>query len=173
MLRLALAAIGATLGWWFGILLGMTLGGAIGFFASPLAGRVLGGLCAGLIGGAVEARANPSFRGARLRFAAASAIATAVVAVLLLDLQVLPAAVGATFGMSLGAAQATALGLSRRGSLVRVLASAAAWSIGFVVLRDAGAYAKLGVLAPGAVVLLVAAAGARSPLRARLARVAS
>jgi hypothetical protein len=158
MLRLALAAIGATLGWWIGILLGMTLGGAIGFFVSPLAGRILGGLFAGAVGGAVEARSNSGLRGMRLRFTGASSLATSLAAALLLDVQVLPWLVGGLFGVSLGAAQATAMRLPPRDALFRALTSSVSWSIGFLVLRDAGASAKLGVLAPGVAVLLLAVA---------------
>ena len=156
MLRLGLAALGATLGWWLGMLVGITLGGAFGFLASPLVGRALGGLLAGLIGGAIEARTIPALKGKRLRFAAASALATALSAMLLLDVQVLPWLVGGLFGTMLGAAQAQAAGLGRRDSIHRTLASAVAWSLGFMVLHAGGSLGKLGVLAPALAALLLA-----------------
>ena len=164
MLRLGLAALGATLGWWLGMLVGITLGGAFGFLTSPLVGRALGGLLAGLIGGALEARALPSMKGKRRRFAVASALSTALAAMLLLDVQVMPWLVGGLFGAALGAAQAQAVGLARRDVLLRALASSAAWSLGLVVLHAGGSFGKLGVLAPALAAVLVAS------LRADVAR---
>jgi hypothetical protein len=161
MRRLVLAAVGATLGWWLGILVGITLGGAIGFLASPIVGRALGGVLAGLIGGAIEARTLPSATGRRLGFTAASALATALAAVLLLDVQVMPWLVGGLFGAMLAGAQARALGLGRRDALLRTLTSTAAWSLGFVVLHAGGPSGKLGVLAPGLAAVLLALASAR------------
>jgi hypothetical protein len=166
MLRLGLAALGATLGWWLGMLVGITLGGAIGFLASPLVGRALGGLLAGLIGGAIEARTLRTMKGKRLRFAAASALATALAAMLLLDVQVLPWLVGGLFGTMLGAAQAQATGLGRRDSLLRTAFGAVAWSLGFVVLHAGGSFGKLGVLAPAIAALLLALASANKPVTA-------
>ncbi len=161
MRRLAVAVLGATLGWWLGILVGITLGGAIGFLASPLVGRALGGILAGLIGGAIEARTNQAMDGKRLRFAAASAAATALAAMLLLDVQTMPWLVGAAFGAALGAAQAQAVLLARRDVALRTLTSAVAWSLGFVVLHHGGTFGKLGVLAPGVAAILLAVASAR------------
>jgi hypothetical protein len=162
MLRLALAALGATLGWWLGILVGMSLGGAIGFLSGPLVGRALGGILAGLIGGSIEARALRSTEGRRLRFVVASALATALTAMLLLDVQVMPWLVGGAFGLVLGGAQAGALAVGRRDALLRALTSAVAWSLGFTVLHLGGSLGKLGVLAPGlATVLLSLASGGR------------
>jgi hypothetical protein len=161
MRRLALAAVGATLGWWLGILVGITLGGAVGFLASPLVGRALGGVLAGLIGGGIEARTLRTMDGKRFRFAAASAVATALAAILLLDVQVMPWLVGAGFGAALGAAQGQAVGLARRDVILRTLTSAAAWSLGFVVLHSGGTFGKLGVLAPGVAAILLAVASAR------------
>lgn len=161
MLRVALAALGATLGWWLGILVGITLGGAIGFLSSPLVGRALGGLLAGLIGGAIEARTLQSTQGKRLRFAAASGLATALAAMLLLDVQVMPWLVGGVFGAVLGAAQAQAARLARRDVLLRSLTSTAAWSLGFTVLHAGGTFGKLGVLAPGLAAILLALVSVR------------
>jgi hypothetical protein len=161
MPRLAIAALGATLGWWLGILVGMTLGGAIGFLSSPLVGRALGGILAGLIGGAIEARTVRSMAGRRLSFAVASALATSLSALLLLDVQVMPWLVGALFGATLGGAQAQAIGLGRQDSLLRTLTSTVAWSLGFIVLHVGGTFGRFGVLAPGLAVLLVALASAR------------
>lgn len=158
MLRVLLAALGATFGWWLGILAGSTMGGAVAWFASPLAGRLVGGLFAGLIGGAIEARSNVSMRGKRLRFTGATALVTAVVTLLLLDVQVLPWLVGGVFGAAIALAQAKALGLARRDAVLRALTSSAAWSLGFFVLHTGGAYGKLGVVAPGLAVLLLALA---------------
>lgn len=169
MVRLALTAVLATLGWWMGILLGATIGGVVGIFASPLAGRIVGGLLAGLLGGAVEGRALPAARGKRLRFGFASAIATAIMAVLLLDVQVLPWLVGGAFGATLALAQAGAIGLPLRSASLRTLASAAAWSLGFVALHAGGGFGKLGVLAPGLAVVLLALASRRASLDVRLA----
>jgi hypothetical protein len=87
MARIALTPLLATLGWWMGILLGSTIGGVVGIFASPIAGRIVGGLLAGLIRGAAEGRGMPSMRVKRLRFSFATAIACAILAVLLLDVQ--------------------------------------------------------------------------------------
>ena len=161
MRRLAVAALGATLGWWLGVLVGITLGGAVGFLASPLVGRALGGILAGLIGGAIEARTLRAMDGKRLRFAAASAAATALAAVLLLDVQSMPWLVGAVFGAALGAAQAQAVGLPRREVLLRTLTGSVAWSLGFVVLHSGGTFGKLGVLAPGVAAVLLAVASVR------------
>jgi hypothetical protein len=158
MRRIALTAIAATLGWWMSILVGLTVGGAIGFLASPLVGRAVGGLLAGILGGAVEARSMASMRGRRLRFAAASALATAITATLLIDVQVMPWLVGAAFGASIAIAQGFAVGLPRRDVVLRALTSSAAWSLGFVVLHGGGTYGKLGVVAPGLAVVLLALA---------------
>jgi hypothetical protein len=156
-LRLALTALLATLGWWLGILLGSTVGGLVGIFASPIAGRITGGLLAGLIGAAIEARATPSTRGKRLPFTGASAVTTALVTVLLLDVRVLPWLVGGTFGAALALAQAGALGLGcTRSTLLRTLTSTVAWSLGFVALHAGGGLGKVGVLAPGLAVVLLA-----------------
>jgi hypothetical protein len=124
---------------------------------------------AGLIGGAVEARALPVLRGKRLRFAVASAVATALATLALLDVQVLPWLVGGAFGAALGAAQSLSVRLGRAYTLLRTVTSAAAWSLGFVVLHEGGRFGKLGVLAPGiaAVLLHVAtlrACSRRSPV---------
>jgi hypothetical protein len=169
MLRLLLTAVLATLGWWLGILLGSTIGGVVGIFASPLAGRIVGGVLAGLVGGAVEGRALPSMRGKRLRFAFATAIATAIVTVLLLDVQVLPWLVGGVFGVAIALAQAGAVRLPARLAVLRGATSAAAWSLGFVLLHAGGTCGKLGVIAPGLAVVLLAVASvtmrARSDVR--------
>lgn len=161
MRRLAVAALGATLGWWLGVLVGITLGGAVGFLSSPLFGRALGGILAGLIGGAIEARTLPAMDGKRLRFAAASAAATALAALFLLDVQSMPWLVGAVFGAALGAAQAQAVGLARRDLFLRTLTGSVAWSLGFVVLHAGGTFGKLGVLAPGVAAILLAVARVR------------
>jgi hypothetical protein len=160
MARIALTALLATLGWWMGILLGSTIGGVVGIFASPIAGRIVGGLLAGLIGGAVEGRAMPSMRGKRLRFSFATAVASAILAVLLLDVQVLPWLVGGVFGAAIALAQAGAVRLPARASILRAATSAAAWSIGFVLLHAGGTCGKLGVVAPGLAVVLLAVASA-------------
>jgi hypothetical protein len=157
-LRLVLTALLATLGWWLGILFGSTVGGLVGIFASPIAGRITGGLLAGLIGAAIEARATPSMRGKRLQFSGASALTTALVTVVLLDVQALPWLVGGLFGAALALAQAAALGLPRRSTLLRTLTSTAAWSLGFVALHAGGGLGKVGVLAPGLAVILLALA---------------
>jgi hypothetical protein len=156
MLRLVLTALLATLGWWVGILLGSTIGGLVGIFSSPIAGRIVGGLLAGIIAGAVEARAMPSMRGKRLRFSFATAAATAILTVLLLDVQVLPWLVGGAFGAAIALAQGGAVRLPARQTLLRAATSAAAWSLGFVLLHAGGACGKLGVIAPGLAVLLLA-----------------
>lgn len=156
MKRGLLAAPFATLGWWMGILIGITLGGLIGFLVSPVVGRALGGLLAGVIGGAIEARSSASLRGMRLRFTGATALATALATVLLLGVESMPWLVGGVFGGAIAAAQAVAIGLARRAAISRVLTSAAAWSLGFAVLHHGGTYGKLGVLAPGLAVLLLA-----------------
>jgi len=161
MARIALTALLATLGWWMGILLGSTIGGVVGIFASPLAGRIVGGLLAGLIGGAVEGRATPALRGKRLRFSFATAFATATLAVLLLDVQVLPWLVGGVFGAATALAQTGAVRLPARASILRATTSAAAWSMGFVFLHAGGTCGKLGVVAPGLAVVLLALASAR------------
>ena len=160
MARIALTALLATLGWWMGILLGSTIGGVVGIFASPLAGRIVGGLLAGLIGGAVEGRATPALRGKRLRFSFATAFATATLAVLLLDVQVLPWLVGGVFGAATALAQTGAVRLPARASILRATTSAAAWSMGFVFLHAGGTCGKLGVVAPGLAVVLLALASA-------------
>lgn len=161
MARIALTALLATLGWWMGILLGSTIGGVVGIFASPLAGRIVGGLLAGLIGGAVEGRATPALRGKRLRFSFATAFATATLAVLLLDVQVLPWLVGGVFGAATALAQTGAVRLPARASILRTTTSAAAWSMGFVFLHAGGTCGKLGVVAPGLAVVLFALASAK------------
>lgn len=161
MARIALTALLATLGWWMGILLGSTIGGVVGIFASPLAGRIVGGLLAGLIGGAVEGRATPALRGKRLRFSFATAFATATLAVLLLDVQVLPWLVGGVFGAATALAQTGAVRLPARASILRATTSAAAWSMGFVFLHAGGTCGKLGVVAPGLAVVLFALASAK------------
>lgn len=159
MLRLLVTALGATFGWWIGILAGITIGAPIGFFVGPVAGRVVGGIVAGLIGGAIEARSNPAMRGKRLRFTGATALATAIASVLLLDGQVLPWLVGGAFGAAIGGAQAAAVSLPRREALLRAATSAAGWSLGFIVLHDGGAsYSKLGVLGPGLAAIILALA---------------
>ena len=161
MARIALTALLATLGWWMGILLGSTIGGVVGIFASPLAGRIVGGLLAGLIGGAVEGRATPALRGKRLRFSFATAFATATLAVLLLDVQVLPWLVGGVFGAATALAQTGAVRPPARASILRATTSAAAWSMGFVFLHAGGTCGKLGVVAPGLAVVLFALASAK------------
>ena len=161
MARIALTALLATLGWWMGILLGSTIGGVVGIFASPLAGRIVGGLLAGLNGGAVEGRATPALRGKRLRFSFATAFATATLAVLLLDVQVLPWLVGGVFGAATALAQTGAVRLPARASILRATTSAAAWSMGFVFLHAGGTCGKLGVVAPGLAVVLFALASAK------------
>ncbi len=160
MARVALTAVLATLGWWMGILLGSTIGGLVLVFASPLAGHIVGGLLAGLIGGAVEGRGMPSMRGKRLRFSFATAMACALLAVLLLDVQVLPWLVGGMFGAAIALAQAGAVRLAARASVLRAATSAAAWSMGFVLLHAGGTCGKLGVIAPGLAVVLLAVASA-------------
>jgi hypothetical protein len=134
------------------------LGGAIGFFVSPLAGRALGGLLAGLVAGAVEARATPGTRGRRLRFVGATALLT----VLMLGVQELPWLVGAGFGATVALAQAAALALPRRDATLRAIASSAAWAVGFALLHHGGACAKIGALAPAIAVIIVALASASS-----------
>ena len=156
MARIALTALLATLGWWMGILLGSTIGGVVGIFASPIAGRIVGGLLAGLIGGAVEGRAMPALRGKRLRFSFATAVTTAILTVLLLDVQVLPWLVGGVFGAAIALAQSGAVRLPLRQSILRAATSAAAWSLGFVLLHAGGTGGKLGVIAPGLAVVLLA-----------------
>jgi hypothetical protein len=162
MARVLGAALGAALGWWLGILVGSALGGAIGFFVSPLAGRALGGLLAGLVAGAVEARLTPGTRGRRLRFVGATALAAALVTVLLLGVQELPWLVGAGFGATVALAQAVALALPRRDAALRAVASSAAWAVGFALLHHGGACAKIGALAPAVAVIVVALASASS-----------
>jgi hypothetical protein len=162
MARIALTALLATLGWWMGILIGSTIGGVVGIFASPIAGRIVGGLLAGLIGGAVEGRAMPSMRGKRGRFSLATAVASAILAVLFLDVQVLPWLVGGVFGAAIALAQAGAVRLPARASMLRAATSAAAWSMGFVLLHAGGTCGKLGVVAPGLAVILLAVANVRT-----------
>lgn len=162
MLRVLLAALGATFGWWLGILAGSMLGGAVAWFASPMAGRLVGGLCAGLIGGAIESGSTVSMRGKRLRFTGATALVTALLTLLLLEVQVLPWLIGGVVGAALAVAQAKALGLARRDAILRLLTSAATWSLGFFVLQTGGPYGKIGVIAPGlAAVLLALASSSR------------
>lgn len=161
MLRVLLAALGATFGWWLGILAGSTIGGAVGWFATPLAGRLVGGLCAGLIGGAIESSTNASTRGKRLRFTGATALVTTAVTLLLLDVQSMPWLVGGVFGAAISLAQARALGLARRDAVLRVLTSATAWSLGFFVLQAGGTWGKLGVSAPGLAAVALALASSR------------
>ena len=174
VLRLVLTAVFATLGWWLGILLGSAIGGVVGIFASPIAGRIVGGLLAGLVGGAVEGRALPATRGKRLRFSFATAITTAIVAVLLLDVQVLPWLVGGVFGGAIALAQAGAVGLRRRSTALRT-ATRRPRGRWVRALHAGGSLAKLGVLAPGLAVVLLAVASAaraaRSPHDVRLASV--
>jgi hypothetical protein len=160
MARIALTPLLATLGWWMGILLGSTIGGVVGIFASPIAGRIVGGLLAGLIRGAAEGRGMPSMRVKRLRCSFATAVTSAILAVLLLDVQVLPWLVGGVFGAAVALAQAGAVRLPARASILRAGTSAAAWSIGFVLLHAGGACGKLGVIAPGFAVVLLAVASA-------------
>jgi hypothetical protein len=82
--------------------------------------------------------------------------------VLLLDVQVLPWLVGGVFGATVALAQATAVGLPRRDTVLRVLTSSVAWSLGFLVLHADSTYGKAGVIAPGlAVLLLTLASSAR------------
>jgi hypothetical protein len=158
ILRVLLAALGATFGWGLGILVGSTIGGAIGVFVSPFAGRAIGGLLAGAIAGAIESRANTAMRGKRLRFTGATAVMTAIVTVLLVDVHILFWLVGAAFGAATAAAQAKALGLARRDAILRVLTSSAAWSLGFLVLDVGGKYGKIGLIAPGLAAVVFALA---------------
>jgi hypothetical protein len=99
-------------------------------------------------------------RGKRLRFATASALATALAALALVDVQVMPWLVGGLFGATIALAQSFAVRLPRRAALLRAATSAAGWSLGFVVLRDGGAYSKLGVLGPAVAGVLLATASA-------------
>ncbi|MBX3198328.1 MAG: hypothetical protein KF894_09380 [Labilithrix sp.] len=153
--------LAASAGWWLAVLAGSTLGGAFGWFVSPLAGRLVGGVVAGLVGGALEARANGSLRGRRLGFTGASAVVTTLFALTLLDVEVLPWLVGGVFGGALGAAQGLAAGLGRRGVSLRASTSAAAWSLGFIVLQASGPASKLGLLAPALAGLLLHLASRR------------
>lgn len=166
MVARIVAALGATLGWWMGILVGISFGAPIGFLVSPLSGRAIGGIIAGLVAGAIEARSTSALRGKRLRFTGATALATALVTVVLLDVQSLPWLVGAAFGAAIGLAQAGAVGLGRRDASVRAAALAVGWSFGFLVLKDGGALSKLGVLAPALSALLIGLAA--SPRVSRL-----
>jgi hypothetical protein len=172
MLRLAITVAGATLGWWMGILAGTTIGGMFLFFGGSIAGRLVGGLLAGLIGGGIEAATLAASRGRRLRFTGASAVATAIVALLLLGVQSVPWLVGGVFGAALGLSQALAMGLPRRDAALRTLTSAAAWAVGFVILHGGGSFGRLGVLAPGVAALLLAGLSSKrlagaAPARAR------
>lgn len=166
MVRVALAALGATFGWWLGILMGSTVGGALNWFVSPVLGRMIGGLLAGLIGAAIEARFMSSLRGKRLQFTGATALVTAVATLLLIDVHALPWLVGGVFGAAIAVAQAKVLGLGSRDAILRTLSSSVAWSLGFALLQHGGAYEKLGVLAPGLAVILFALSGA--PTRSRM-----